>query len=341
MPALLWISLALIIILTAVFLPKYGVLTRLTEWWLLRQRELVEDALKHLIDLQQQGRHASPESLAGSLELNSKKVIKLVSQMETQKLVEHDGMQIRLTAEGERWALHIVRAHRLWERYLADEARMPLGLIHGEAHRREHSMTDTQLDALDAALGHPATDPHGDPIPSRAGQIRAMEATPLTAWQSEGLVRIAHLEDEPAIAYEQILAAGLRLGQVIRVIERSPERFILSDGESEYRLAPSVAANVHVVALPQSETALQGALPLWQLAHNQKAEILLLDEGVQGFTRRRFLDLGLTPGTLIFPELKNFFGDPRGYRVRGTLIALRKDQAAQIWVKPIEAAAGK
>jgi len=56
---------------------------------------------------------------------------------------------------------------------------------------------------------------------------------------------------------------------------------------------------------------------------------------VQGFTRRRFLDLGLTPGTIIFPELQNFFGDPRAYRVRGTLIALRKDQAAQIWVKPV------
>ena len=47
------------------------------------------------------------------------------------------------------------------------------------------------------------------------------------------------------------------------------------------------------------------------------------------------MDLGLTPGTLIFPELQNFFGDPRAYRVRGTLIALRKDQAAQIWVKPV------
>ena len=67
----------------------------------------------------------------------------------------------------------------------------------------------------------------------------------------------------------------------------------------------------------------------------RRGEIVTLDEAVQGFTRRRFLDLGLTPGTVVYPELKNFFGDPRAYRVRGTLIALRKDQAAQIWVKPI------
>jgi Fe2+ transport system protein FeoA len=77
------------------------------------------------------------------------------------------------------------------------------------------------------------------------------------------------------------------------------------------------------------------AVPLASLTQDQKGEIVQLDDAVQGFTRRRFLDLGLTPGTTIYPELGNFFGDPRAYRVRGTLIALRKDQAAQIWVKPV------
>jgi DtxR family Mn-dependent transcriptional regulator len=335
MPIYAWFFVLIALGLLAWFLPKYGGRTRLAARRALQQRELVEDALKHLLDRKQQGRYASPESLAGTLEISSPKTMKLVVEMETQGLVQHKGMEIHLTAEGERWALQVVRAHRLWERYLADEARMPLEQIHTEAHRREHSLTNAQADALDAALGYPTTDPHGDPIPSREGQLRSVDATPLTAWQAEGAVRIAHLEDEPAIAYEQILAAGLRLGQVIRILEKTPERYVLTDGENEYRLAPSVAANVHVAALPAGETARVGALPLWQLAHNQKGEIITLDEGVQGFTRRRFLDLGLTPGTTIFPELQNFFGDPRAYRVRGTLIALRKDQAAMIWVRPV------
>lgn len=93
---------------------------------------------------------------------------------------------------------------------------------------------------------------------------------------------------------------------------------------------------MHVAALPKSEMLKREAVPLVELAHDQRGEIVMLDEAVQGFTRRRFLDLGLTPGTLIYPELKNFFGDPRAYRIRGTLIALRKDQAAQIWVKPVQ-----
>jgi DtxR family Mn-dependent transcriptional regulator len=297
---------------------------------------LVEDALKHLLDREQEGRHASPESLAGTLSLPRVKVTRIIADMESQGLLETQGSQLHLTAEGERWAMHIVRAHRLWERYLVDEARMPLNKIHSEAHRREHLMTDAQLDEMDAALGYPTRDPHGDPIPSRDGRMPSVQVTPVTAWHEEGPVRIVHIEDEPAIAFDQILATGLRLGQTIRVIERTPQRVVLSDGENEYRLAPTVAANIGIAPLGSSEIAKANAVPLAELKTDQQGEIVQLDDAVQGFTRRRFMDLGLTPGTKIYPELGNFFGDPRAYRVRGTLIALRKDQAAQIWVRQVD-----
>jgi len=329
-----WLVLA-IILLAAIFIPRVGLLAIYKTYRIAMEREQVEDALKHLLDREQHGRQASPESLAGALNLQRGQVIHLIEDMETQGLLESRGVNLYLTTEGERWAMHVVRAHRLWERYLTDEARMPLEKIHSEAHRREHSLTEAQLNELDAALGHPTRDPHGDPIPTREGTLLKEEGIPLTAWQAEGPVRIVHLEDEPALAFEQILAAGLRLGQTIRILDRNPQRYLLTDGETEYRLAPAVAANVSVAALPESEIAKANSIPLAELIYDQKAEIITLDEAVQGFTRRRFLDLGLTPGTVIYPELKNFFGDPRAYRGRGTLIALRKDQAAQIWVKPV------
>jgi DtxR family Mn-dependent transcriptional regulator len=318
-----------------VFLPRIGLYALYKAWRAALQRERVEDALKHLIDREQSGRHASPESLAGTLNLPRVKTVGLIASMESQGLVESRGSELHLTTEGERWALHVVRAHRLWERYLADEARMPLEKIHGEAHRREHKLTEAQLDELEAALGHPSRDPHGDPIPTREGKMSTAESTPLTAWGTDRPGRIVHLEDEPAIAFEQILAAGLRLGQTIRILECTPQRYVLSDGENEYRLAPAVAANVHVAPLPEGAVLPAGTISLDELKQDQRAQIYKLDDAVQGFTRRRFLDLGLTPGTEIFPELGNFFGDPRGYRVRGTLIALRHDQAAQIWVRPL------
>jgi DtxR family transcriptional regulator, Mn-dependent transcriptional regulator len=331
----IWL-IAFTVTLLITLLPRVGLLALAKNYRAAQDREQVEDALKHLLDREQGGRHASPESLAGTLGLSRPKVTSLIEGMETQGLLESRGDQLHLTTEGERWALHVVRAHRLWERYLADEARMPLGQIHTEAHRREHNLTDAQLDELDAALGHPTRDPHGDPIPTREGILPKAEGTPVTAWQADRPARIVHLEDEPALAYEQILAAGLRLGQDIRILERTPQRVVLSDGENEYRLAPAVASNINVAALPESELLKREAVPLTEIGHDRRAEIVTLDEAVQGFTRRRFLDLGLTPGTVIYPELQNFFGDPRAYRVRGTLIALRKDQAAQIWVKPVE-----
>jgi len=329
---ILWLLAALVIF---TFVPRIGFLAIYRDWLSTREREQLEDALKHLLDREQQGRHASPESLGGTLDLQRAKVTSLIESMEAQGLVESHGSVLHLTSEGERWAMHVVRAHRLWERYLADEARMPLNKIHDVAQKREHSLTEAQLNELEAALGHPTKDPHGDPIPTREGKINKTDGTPITAWDADHPARIVHLEDEPALAYQQILAAGLRLGQDIRILEKTPNRYILSDGENEYRLAPAVAANVHVAGLPESEMLKREAISLSELADEQQAEIVTLDDAVQGFTRRRFLDLGLTPGTRIYPELGNFFGDPRAYRVRGTLIALRKDQAAQIWVKPV------
>ncbi|MCK6567122.1 MAG: hypothetical protein DCC59_14505 [Chloroflexi bacterium] len=326
---------AVITVALILFLPRIGLLARIKDYRAAKEREQMEDALKHLLDRENQGRHATPESIAGTLDIARDKVTRLIENIEAQGLIESRGNNLHLTAEGERWALHVLRAHRLWERYLADEARMPLNKIHGEAQRREHNFTEAQLNELDAALGHPIRDPHGDPIPSREGKMNRAEGMSITAWQADRPARIVHLEDEPALAYQQILAAGLRLGQDIRIIEKNPNRYILSDGESEFKLAPAVASNIFVSAIPESEMLKREAIPLAELAHDQRAQIVMLDDSVQGFTRRRFLDLGLTPGTTIFPELTNFFGEPRAYRVRGTSIALRNDQAAQIWVKPV------
>ena len=64
------------------------------------------------------------------------------------------------------------------------------------------------------------------------------------------------------------------------------------------------------------------------------AEVVGLDESCQGFSRRRLMDLGFTPGTRIETALRTFAGDPRGYRIRGTLVALRADQARHVLVRP-------
>jgi len=299
-----------------------------------RRRTHIEDALKHLFDQQYRGRHGSFASLGGLLRLSDRRMMQLLAQMQHQGLVVARGQEFELTAEGERVARQIVRAHRLLERYFADEARLPLKQVHAAAERREHTLTSDQIDALAASLGHPRLDPHGDPIPGRDGQIAPAGDTPVTAWPTGKFGRITHLEDEPPLAYAQILAEGLRIGQIVRILESTPERLVLTDGDHEYRLAPAVAANVFLA--PAAAPAASDVVTLADLKHGERGVVVGLDVNCQGFSRRRLMDLGFTPGARLEPALDTFAGDPRAYRVRDTLVALRGDQASQILVRHVD-----
>jgi DtxR family Mn-dependent transcriptional regulator len=112
---------------------------------------------------------------------------------------------------------------------------------------------------------------------------------------------------------------------------------VLSDGENDYRLAPAVAANVFLA--PAENPAATNLVPLTHLPHGQAAVVVSLDAGCQGFSRRRLMDLGFTPGARLEPALETFAGDPRAYRVRGTLVALRQEQARHVLVRPADGAA--
>ena len=323
----------LIAVALVVFLPKFGALALYKEHSKRKLKETIEDALKYLIERQYQGNMPSRDSLGGKLRLNQAQTAELVENMESQGLVGSKGMNLMLTPDGEKLGIRIIRAHRLWEKFLADEAKMPLDKIHKEAHRLEHTTTKEQLDQMEADMGYPTHDPHGDPIPSLGGKIVEIEKASITEWEVGLTARIIEIEDEPQMAYQQLAATGIRLGMNVRVLEHTKDRIILSDGETMYKLAPVIASNIQVTKITESELKVQELPNLLNLKPKQKAEIVSLDDTVQGFTRRRFLDLGMTPGATIYPELENFFGEPRAYRIRGTLIALRSDQAKQIKVK--------
>ena len=308
--------------------------TKFRNWRKLRERALFEDALKHLLAFEHRGQRGTLESLAGALGLSQKRMVKLIAHMEAGGVLHSAGGGLHLSPEGERWALQVVRAHRLWERYLADEAGVPMEQLHGAAERAEHHLTPERLDALEAQLGHPAHDPHGDPIPGADASVASMEGVPLTDWQPGETAQIVHVEDEPAVILKQILTTGLRPGSIIRILESGPQGLILSDGEQEHRLAPVLAANIQVAAAPKVPERPANLVRLADLGEGEEAEVVVIDAQYRGHGRRRLLDLGLTPQAWVQPELTNPFGDPRAFRVRGTLIALRKDQAAHVWVRP-------
>jgi DtxR family Mn-dependent transcriptional regulator len=304
----------------------------------LGRRALLEDLLKHVFTQRHEGREATVDSVAGHLELSAQRALAVIMKAESAGLLRSESGRLRLTEEGERWALQVVRAHRLWETWLADEARMPVAKLHKPAERQEHRLiAGARLDELDAYLGHPRSDPHGDPIPTAAGEIPEQAAQTLASWPSGKPARIVHVEDEPEEIFRTIMGHGLRPGITVQITDQTGERLSVTDGVNRYDLPPLVAGNIHVVSPPVA-AAPERLVRLSDLKPGEEAQVVRIDPELRGFTRRRLLDLGLTPNSLIAARLTNAFGDPTAFQVRGTTIALRKDQASRIWVRKPAAA---
>jgi DtxR family Mn-dependent transcriptional regulator len=242
-----------------------------------------------------------------------------------------------LTPEGRDYALRIIRAHRLLERYLADETGYHEATWHDIAERHEHDITPSELDTLAAQLGNPTHDPHGDPIPTSNGSMQLHGGQPLTGMPIDVPLRIMHVEDEPETVYAQLVAEGLYPGMEIRVSESTPRRvrFWTNDGE-EHVLAPIVASSISVAEIHKvvEKPTIIGE-PLHSLGIGQQGEVVELSPRLRGSERRRMMDLGILPGTIIAAEMLSPGGDPTAYRIRGALIALRKPQAELIRIKDI------
>ena len=290
------------------------------------RRRRVEDALKHLAGLDD-ALPATAKSLAGHLGLSLQRTVALVGQMQTQGLVRMSGQEARLTERGSREALRVVRAHRLIERYLADEVGKPLGALHAAAERQEHSLSPEAADALDVFLGHPESDPHGDPIPTGERTPTEQPETPLTDWPLETPCLVRHIEDEPPELLREILARDLRPGDTVELTARTADAVTVNDGVRPRDLTALAAAQVRVAPARWRDEA-----PMSSLSEGEAAVVRRLDDQCRGAARRRLLDLGLTPGARVTCLFSAMFGEPVAYHIRGVAIALRNDQARAVWV---------
>ncbi len=313
------------------FWPATGLAWRWRRGLAATDRVEVEDALKHLWDGEYRQRPATLESLAGALGLSGRAAAELVDRLGRLNLLQHDDSALRLTPDGRRDALRVIRIHRLWERYLADETGLDAREWHAHAEHREHGTSDQQAEALAATLGYPRFDPHGDPIPMASGEVPPHQGMPLTQLPPDQAAEIVHIEDEPEAVFAQIAAAGLVPGMRVRVLDHSPQRIRLEAEADEVVLAPVVAANVTVVTI-EGPADVGTMTRLSTLSLGESADVVALATSCRGAQRRRLLDLGLVPGTRVTSELRGPSGDPTAYRIRGALIALRSDQASHIFV---------
>jgi len=330
--ASLIVGFIIILFLIWVYLPRKGLLVRFKRSKKNTHRVLIEDSLKHLYNCEYNGINCTLNSVAGNLSISADESSKVVKKLEELELITSHERGISLTPEGRSYALRIIRTHRLWEKYLADETSVGEEDWHIAAEEIEHHITPAQADALAAQIGNPVFDPHGDPIPSAKGDLPVKKGNALNTLKMGEFARIIHIEDEPNAIYSQLVAAGLYPGMQVRMIEASKDRIkFLANGE-EIVLAPLFAKSVTVTPIKNEITVKGKFKSLSSLAVGEKGTVLGISKRCRGQQRRRLMDLGVVPGTEIEAEMKSIGGDPVAYRIRGASIALRKNQADKIYL---------
>lgn len=132
----------------------------------------VEDYLKAVYSLNERGKAAGTSELARALEIQPASVSGMIRRLAEDGLLQHEPYRgVRLTRQGHREALKILRRHRIIETFLVQRLGYPWDDVHEEAERLEHAASETLIDRMADALGNPATDPHGAPIPTRTGEV--------------------------------------------------------------------------------------------------------------------------------------------------------------------------
>ncbi|WP_414661535.1 metal-dependent transcriptional regulator [Horticoccus sp. 23ND18S-11] len=183
----------------------------------------VENYLKHVLLLSDGSDDlVSMGALAGALEVVPGTVTTMVKALADAGLVEHQPrLGVRLTHDGRRVALNVLRKHRLVETFLVQVLKMDWSKVHAEAEQLEHAISDEVLDRLDALLGHPVTDPHGDPIPNRQGKLSAQVYATLSTCLTGRPLRIVRITEQSPEFLQFAEQNGLRPGTALQVTERN------------------------------------------------------------------------------------------------------------------------
>lgn len=297
------------------------------------EKTIIEDILKQLYHFENSGNRVDMKTLVQVLDFNNSRIVDAIKKMTINDLIYFESDILKLTESGREYALKIVRVHRLWERYLADKTGFSKTEWHDRAELMEHQLSYDETERLAEHLGQPKFDPHGDPIPTKTGKIAKVNGIELPLLPVNTVGRITHIEDEPEVIYKQILAESIHIGSLIRVTENNPTRIVfLSEGE-EFKLAPIVAANLTVAPIEKEVVLEDNIARLSSLKETEKAKIIGISKESRGESRRRLLDLGFVKGADISIDLMNPLGEPNAYLIKGTSIALRKEQAAKILIK--------
>ncbi len=196
------------------------------------------------------GRRPTTTELAASLGVTLSTVSANLKRLAREGLIRYEPYgAIELTEQGEQIALQMVRRHRLIETFLVQQLGYPWDQVHDEADRLEHAVSDTLMDRIDALLGYPEIDPHGDPIP-RQGSAPAISATLLSGCAPGELVQIVRISDEEPDILKFLADQRIALGTPLQVETPMAATGLMTvrHGTNTIQLSAPIAAAIHVTA---------------------------------------------------------------------------------------------
>lgn len=184
----------------------------------------VEDYCKAIFTLESRAEEpVATNALAERLSLTPGSVSAMLKRLGELGLIEHHPYRgVRLTEDGRRVALEVIRHHRLLELFLAETLEMPWDRVHAEAEVLEHVISEELEQLIAEALGHPTIDPHGDPIPSAELELHELETQPLELLQEGDGGLFVRVSDADPEMLRYLSGHGIAPGDRLYVRERQP-----------------------------------------------------------------------------------------------------------------------
>jgi DtxR family Mn-dependent transcriptional regulator len=199
-----------------------------------------ENYLKAVYHLQSDEDVVTTNALAQKLNTRPASVTDMMKKLDAKKLLHYTPYYgFHLTEQGKKAALYIIRRHRLWEVFLAQKLGFAWDEVHNLAEELEHVSSKKLIDKLDAYLGHPDFDPHGDPIPDSRGRLKTdtaitLDGLPLN--QSATVCRVANQSPE---MLELLAHKGIAIGTKLEVKKHFP-----FDNSYEVKLKPATLITI-------------------------------------------------------------------------------------------------
>ncbi|HLB45615.1 MAG TPA: metal-dependent transcriptional regulator [Anaerolineales bacterium] len=209
----------------------------------------VEDYLKAIYGLQEDAGKVSTNALAEKLGVSPASVTGMVKKLaeDRPRLVDYEKHHgVTLTPAGRKIALEIIRHHRLIELYLQQALGYSWDQVDAEAEKLEHVISEDFEDRIAAILGNPARDPHGDPIPTKDGNITTPTGEPLTNLAAGRKARVARVRDDDPALLRYLAELGIIPDATVVIADKSPFDGPLHVRVGEYDDAPAYALGKQV-----------------------------------------------------------------------------------------------